>query len=725
MDVEDMALNVGTDRNDGESIDIPYPSTILNKHVAILGTTGSGKTVAAKVLIEEAVLNGIPSVVIDPQGDLAQLAKFATDNEIEEAGGNLERFSEFKDMVEVRIWTPAHSCGLPICINPFTSPPTGLEEEDRISTLDLMAAGFAAITGYNVEKPPGSLIKAYLVQILDYAEKCNKFPDDFNGLANLVEAPYSLQKLSGISEKKFQNSVVDLVKDSQREELTRRLRAQETGVKNLMFTMGMPLDFDVMVQPYEEGKIPINILFLNTLNSDEMKQGFLLEFTRRLYEWLPTKGKSESDTHLMFFIDEVAPYIPPHPRNPPSKEMFKRLFSQGRKYGLSCVLATQNIKDVDYKILAQANTRFHGKVMSKHDKDSIQNMLKSTPNAQTHIDAMSTLNAGEFLLICNDAFGDSLRPVDIRWLYTIHEKRPWDEHEIKALYPKDSVLREWAKQFENKKKKVKSKLRRKSSKIENEKQSDEIVDIDDQHFEMDLFGGLLLLRDSRDQLSVMLGLTNLITTLVLLASTVSLTLSWIETDIGGIVALFTIIFSSLTASILISEIISGGEYELLQKIRQRARPFQNLAMIWVWVLWFLEESNQIEFSEIMVLGIEVAAVSMTLFFLVEWGHRVKLGRIEWPSGSNPLKLIKGGIGSLTKSVTSTEIHTLRATSKELLDGWRMIANLAVILTICNILGWINIPLLDEKFWLRSLLTVTSLLLISQFITYSRDRISQE
>ena len=273
-----MGIIVGTDRNDGENIEIPYPSTILNKHVAILGTTGSGKTVAAKVLIEEAVMNGIPSVIIDPQGDLAQLAIFGDEEEVASAGGDLARYSEFKEKAEIRIWTPAQKSGLTICINPFTSPPTNLAEEERIASLDMMASGFAAIAGYNVEKPPGALSKAYLVQILDYAEKCNKFPKNFNGLANLVDAPYVLQKNSGLSEKKFQNTVVDLVKDSHREELTRRLRAQETGVKKLMFTMGSPLDFDLMVEPCEDGKTPINILFLNTLNSDEMKQGFLLEF---------------------------------------------------------------------------------------------------------------------------------------------------------------------------------------------------------------------------------------------------------------------------------------------------------------------------------------------------------------------------------------------------------------------------------------------------------------
>ncbi len=719
-----MSIIVGTDRNDGENIEIPYPSKILNKHVAILGQTGYGKTVAGKVLIEEAVMNGVPSVIIDPQGDLSQLAIFADEEAVESAGGNLARYSEFKEKAEVRIWTPANSSGLPICINPFSTPPTNLDDDDRIASLDLMASGLAAIAKYDVEKPAGELVKAYLNQILNYAEKCNKFPKNFDQLANLIESPYGLQKNSGLSEKKFQNTVVYLVKDSQREELTRRLRAKETGLKNLMFTRGSPLDFDLMVEPREEGKIPVNILFLNTLGDENNKQSFLLEFCRRLFEWLPSQGKNESDTHLMFFIDEVREYIPPYPRNPPAKQMLQKLFSQGRKYGLSCVLATQNIKDVDYKIMGQASTRLHGKVTEIKDVETIRKMLKSSPGAQQYIDEMISFNPGQFLLFSNEAFGDSVKPVDIRWLYTHHDN-PLDEQDISELTTDE--LRTWVEQFDSKAKKLPSPVLEQSEpdgevESESEDPTDETVDetADEEQFEMDLLGGLLLLRDSKDQLSVMLGLTNLITTLVLLSSTVSLTMNWMETEVGGILTLVAIIFSLLTASVLLSEIVSGGEYELLQKIRQRSRPLQNFALLWVWALWFMEKADKIELSSTVVLGVEVAAVAMTLFFVVELGHRLKLGKLQWPTGNNPLELLKGGVGSLTKSITSTEIRSLRATSKELLDGWRMIANLGVILTICNILGWIEVALLNDEMWLRSLLTVMSLLLASQLIAQSRN-----
>ena len=119
---------IGNNRKNGEEINLE--SSILRKHVALLGSTGSGKTVAAKVLIEEATLEGIPSIIIDPQGDLARLAITANRAEVTENGGDAERSRSWEEKSEVRIWTPTRRKGLPICLDPF-SPPTGELDQEQ------------------------------------------------------------------------------------------------------------------------------------------------------------------------------------------------------------------------------------------------------------------------------------------------------------------------------------------------------------------------------------------------------------------------------------------------------------------------------------------------------------------------------------------------------------------------------------------------------------------
>ena len=151
-----MKLHIGTNRVHDEEITLP--TSVFNRHIGLVGQTGSGKTVGLKVLIEEAALSGIPSVVIDPKGDLAQFIIENDISDIEQHGGDYERAKSFKDLVEIRVWTPVRSKGLPICLNPFVAPSEDLDEEEKISSWDLMAAGFTSIAGFDIGKPEGAEI---------------------------------------------------------------------------------------------------------------------------------------------------------------------------------------------------------------------------------------------------------------------------------------------------------------------------------------------------------------------------------------------------------------------------------------------------------------------------------------------------------------------------------------------------------------------------------------
>ena len=80
---------------------------MLKKHVSILGASGSGKTVLGKVVIEEAAIQGIPSIIIDPQGDLASLAILGKKGKVEAEGTSSVSYANYFNRAEVRIFTPA------------------------------------------------------------------------------------------------------------------------------------------------------------------------------------------------------------------------------------------------------------------------------------------------------------------------------------------------------------------------------------------------------------------------------------------------------------------------------------------------------------------------------------------------------------------------------------------------------------------------------------------
>ena len=105
-------MDLGVRRDNNEKLEID--SQILARHAAMLGSTGSGKTVMAKALIEECTIDNIPSLIIDPQGDLARLCLNAKDKDIKEKNGDLSKAKIFREKAEVRIWTPLRKKGLPI-----------------------------------------------------------------------------------------------------------------------------------------------------------------------------------------------------------------------------------------------------------------------------------------------------------------------------------------------------------------------------------------------------------------------------------------------------------------------------------------------------------------------------------------------------------------------------------------------------------------------------------
>ena len=735
-----MSLFLGHNRI-SES-EVTLPTKILNRHIGLVGQTGSGKTVGLKVVIEEAALAGIPAVIMDPQGDLSQLIMGVDVDQVAANGGDAARAQKFSDMVEVRVWTPVRSKGLPICLNPFVAPSESLDAEQKISSWDLMAAGFTSIAGFNLSKPEGAEIKSYLVTLLELASDCEMLPKNFYQLADLVEVPHKLRTFSGMSATDFESRVVNLIPDSARDKLARRFRGQETGVNHLLFTLGTPLDFDTMCTPCEDGKVPINIIYMNTLSSQDLKQNFLLEVGRRLYDWTIRQKPKGDETKMIFAVDEVHPFMPPHPKNPPPKAILEMLAKQGRKFGLCCIFATQNISSVDYKIFGQAQTLCIGQFTKPQDIKKVKALLTIRNAKNTSMaDELPKLKPGSFQIVSNLAF-DEPQQVKFRWLYSTHQSGTLSEDDIEE-YISDG-LRACIERISSGEKmgtnlpemghedETTEEEGNLSDDAENEEEiSEEIseevqhVSIDDQteeedqSFEMNLLGGFTLLKDSKDPLSVMLGVTNILTTLVLLWSSYLVASYSMQNEIVSIPLLLGLGISMLAAGVLISEILADGELAVVKKIRQRARPLQYLSLLWLWVLWFLLISDQIPLDE-LIMPVEVVQTMMTAFVILEFSHRIKIGNIVLPKGKTISNLFSSSIQSVKTVVTTTELNELRNTSEQLFSSFRLVLDGIVAITLISILSeWDSIHIFSSESWMIRLLAIYAAMFMSQIITRIR------
>jgi hypothetical protein len=216
------------------------------------------------------------------------------------------------------------------------------------------------------------------------------------------------------------------------EQACRRLARLDVGAKRLLFHDGVPLTMDLLLGRDEsalEGKTRISVIYLNTLSSQEDKEFFVATLARKLYFWMLSNPSNVPQ--LLFYIDEVAPFIPPV-RNPACKRTLAMLFKQARKYGVCCLMATQNPADVDYKAMAQFGTWALGRMTTAQDLKKVRPTIKSLQPDQVDLlmEHLPAQQPGQLLLLSPDLARRAV-PIRTRRLYTRHETM--DEQAVEEL----------------------------------------------------------------------------------------------------------------------------------------------------------------------------------------------------------------------------------------------------------------------------------------------------
>ena len=742
-------LFLGHRRDTGKEIDIQ--PMVLARHAAMLGSTGSGKTVMAKALIEEAALAKIPSLIIDPQGDLARLALGIEPSELEAQNGDIVRAKKLLEMCEVRIWTPLRSKGLPLCIDPFRAPPGDLDAEEAITAWDMVAAGFTGLAGYDVEKAQGKVVKPFLYEILVEGTKHGLNVGDFQALARVVREPnqeftrqlypecfYEVEEgeekpdVPPWEEVMIEHRLTDFeerLPKTTRNDLARRLSAYSSGVNQLLFSNGVPIDIDSFVEPAIPGKIPLNIVYLNTIQDEAQKQYFVQELSRELYDWMLTQQPADGEIKLLFFMDEVAPYLPPHPRNPPAKDLIKLIFKQARKYGVACVLATQNVSDVDYKILAQANTTFIGRFTQPQDVEKVRHLLKESGGDQDLVAQLPTLGPGQFQMVAPDVDPAPV-PIQCRWLYTDHGA-PLNEDQVEDIISEE--IRAWAKTRSSGNSKNRgtgaahaaSRGSAWNTKGVDEQwaigSAEEIVEnarikavggmtaaahgiVDDSAFEIRLMGGFAVLKDGRDPLYTMQAAANIASVVVLAWTMVALMIDWRDGGIDWWWLVISMGLSGVTGLVITLETLLSHDAELLHRLTRFARTFQVVLIGWLWglLIWSTFGSLNLRGAEPLL---EVVVVWASTFTMIEIVHRFRLGRIRWNGGS-ALDKLKG----MTAVLTEVEIREMKANSSQIMSGVRWGLHGITLVWLCMLLILYEglIPIEDGEGWSRPTLWLASM-----------------
>ncbi|MGE3779564.1 MAG: ATP-binding protein, partial [Pirellulaceae bacterium] len=381
-----------------------YESKDMTTHALCVGMTGSGKTGLCLGLLEEAAMDGIPAIAIDPKGDLGNLllsfpelrpADFEPWVEPGEAtragmtvpefaaqtaarwqagladwGQDGERIARLRGMVDLNIYTPGSSYGLPLSLlRSFDVPPQAvLENSDALRERVLTAvSGLLGLLGIDAD-PLRSREHILLSNILDRAWREGRSLTMAELIREIQQPPF---KSIGVIDLETVFPAAD------RFALSLQLNNLLASPGFAGWTEGEPLDIGRLLYT-AAGKPRLSILTIAHL-SDAERMFFVTMLLNELTGWMRAQAGTSS-LRALLFMDEVFGYFPPT-ANPPSKLPMLTLLKQARAFGIGIVLATQNPVDLDYKGLANCGTWFLGRLQTERDKARVLDGLEGASTA--------------------------------------------------------------------------------------------------------------------------------------------------------------------------------------------------------------------------------------------------------------------------------------------------------------------------------------------------------
>jgi hypothetical protein len=396
-----------------------YDSRDLTTHAVVVGMTGSGKTGLCINMLEEAILDNVPAIIIDPKGDITNLLLTFPDlrpedfqswvnvDDARRAGLDIPSYSadvaqRWRDglaswgivpdrlrwlqrAAKYSIFTPGSDAGLPISILASLRAPregwAGNEEANR-EKINGITTALLALAGLNVEP----------IKDKEHVLVANIFEHAWQQGRDLTLEDIILQVQSPPFDKLGVFPIDNYISEKARSKLAMDLNNIIAAPSFQSWVQGQPMDIQsLLYQP--NGRPRISIFYIAHL-SDAERMFITTLILENMLGWMRTLSGTTS-LRAILYIDEVYGLFPPYPKNPPTKEPMIRLLKQARAFGIGMILATQNPGDLDYKGLTNAGTWFIGRLQSDNDRQKVMDGLQSLASAEDNLDlrAVETLIA--------------------------------------------------------------------------------------------------------------------------------------------------------------------------------------------------------------------------------------------------------------------------------------------------------------------------------------------
>jgi hypothetical protein len=435
---------------------ILYDSRHLVTHAVCVGMTGSGKTGLCVSLIEEAAIDGVPTIAIDPKGDLANLLltfpdlapadfrPWIDEDEARRAGLDPDAFAaqqadtwkkgladwgedgariaRLRAAADFAVYTPGSRIARPLSILSSLSAPAGAAQQDPEALADrasTTAMSLLALAGMNAE--PQGREHTFLATL--FLERWTSGAAlDLAALIAAVQTP-PFTRVGVLDLESFYPA-----KD--RFALVTKLNAVLASPGFEQWLEGEPLDPGRLLYD-ASGKPRVSIVSIAHLDDD--RRMFVVSLLlNEMVGWM-RRQSGTSSLRAIVYMDEIAGYFPPVAA-PPSKAPLLTLLKQARAFGVGVVLATQNTVDLDYKGLGNSGTWFLGRLQTERDKgrvlDGLEGAAAGAFDRQAADRALSALGKRVFLL--HDVHADAPRTFMTRWALS-YLRGPLSREQLRAL----------------------------------------------------------------------------------------------------------------------------------------------------------------------------------------------------------------------------------------------------------------------------------------------------
>ncbi len=424
-------------------------------HATIIGMTGSGKTGLGVGIIEEAAIDNIPSIVIDPKGDMGNLCltdpeflaksfepwvadearnkeKNVTEyaekiaamwkNGIESHHQTSERVARFTK-VKKTIYTPGSNAGVSVnVLSSLDVPPTQiLEDSDSfVAYVNTTVSSLLSLIG--LEADP---VKSKETILLTHLISTSWLNDDALSLEDLIGRIISppFKKIGVLPLESFYSQ-------TQRFSLATKFNAIIASPSFKTWLKGNPIDIQKLLYD-ENGKAKISIFSISHLN-DKERMFFVTLLLNKYIAWMRSQSGT-SALKTLLYMDEIYGFFPPV-KNPPSKAPMLLMLKQARAYGVGIILSTQNPVDLDYKGLSNIGTWFIGRLQTTQDIarviDGLGGKVGSSFDKKEIKALLSNLKKRTFFL--KSAHLEDIRLFGTRWVMS-YLKGPLKRDEISGL----------------------------------------------------------------------------------------------------------------------------------------------------------------------------------------------------------------------------------------------------------------------------------------------------